>query len=222
MKEHREPKRIFVIDNHPVVHEGLRSIIDNQDDLIVCGEAFGVLQALELFETLKPDLVIIDVSLGDEDGLQLIQEMRHLNADLPIMVFSARPEFDYAESILKIGASGYLMKNNALETVVLAIRTVLEGNIYLSETMEAGLLAQVLGRENSPSKPRGVVSSLSQREFEVFRLIGEDKSTRQIAQHLHRSPKTIETHLERIKQKLEINSGTELIHHAVRWMEKQN
>ena len=222
MKEHREPKRIFVIDDQPVVHEGLRSIIDNQDDLIVCGAAFEVSQALELFETLKPDLVIIDVSLGDEDGLQLIQEMRHLNADLPIMVLSARPESDYAERILKAGASGYLMKNKALETVVLAIRTVLEGNIYLSQTVEAELLAQVLGGEDTPSKPRSAVSGLSQREFEVFRLIGGGKSTRQIAQHLHRSPKTIETHIEQIKQKLEINSGTELIHHAIRWLEKQN
>lgn len=222
MKEHRAPKRIFIIDNQPVVHEGLRRIIDNQADLVVCGEAFGVSQALGLFENLKPDLMIIDISLGDEDGIQLIQEIRHLNADLPIMVFSARPETDYAEPILRAGAVGYLMKNKAPETIVLAIRTVLEGNIYLSQTMGAESLAQVLGRENAPSEPRSVVSSLSRREFEVFRLIGEGKSTRQIAQHLHRSPKTIESHIERIKQKLEINSATELVHYAIRWVEKQN
>ena len=220
MKEHREPKRIFVIDNHPVVHEGLRSIIDNQDDLMVCGEALGASHTLELFETLKPNLVIIDVSLGDEDGIQLIQEMRHLNADLPIMVFSAGPESNYAELILRAGASGYLMKDKAPETIVLAIRTVLEGNIYLSQTM-ANLL-QVFGRENTLSKPRSVVDGLSQRELEVFRLIGGGKSTRQIAQHLHRSPKTIESHIERIKQKLGINSATELVHRAIRWMEQQN
>ena len=221
MKEPREPKRIFVIDNHPVVHEGLRSIIDNQDDLIVCGEALGASQTLELFETSKPDLVIIDVSLGDENGIQLIQEMRDLNAELPIMVFSAAPESGYAEPIMRAGASGYLMKDKAPETIVLAIRTVLEGNIYLSQTM-ANLLSQVFGRENAPSKPRSVVAGLSQRELEVFRLIGEGKSTRQIAQQLHRSPKTIESHIERIKQKLEINSATELVHRAVRWMKQQN
>jgi DNA-binding NarL/FixJ family response regulator len=124
MKEHRALKRIFIVDARPVVHEGMRSIINGTDDLIVCGEAFNVSQALEVLETLTLDLVIVDIPLGDDAGIQLIQEIQHLNADLPILVFSVRLESDYAEPLLKVGARGYLMKNESSEIIVSAIRTV--------------------------------------------------------------------------------------------------
>jgi DNA-binding NarL/FixJ family response regulator len=124
VKEHRALRRILIVDAQPVVHEGMRSIINDTDDLIVCGEAFNVSQALELFETLTPDLMIVDISIGDDDGIQLIEEIRHLNADLPILVFSARPESDYAKPLLSAGSKGYLMKNASSKTIVSAIRTV--------------------------------------------------------------------------------------------------
>ena len=221
VKAHRDRRRIFIVDAQPVVHEGMRSIIGNQDDLIVCGKAFDVSQALELLETLTPDLVIVDISLGDADGIQLIEEIGQLNADLPILVFSARPESDYAEPVLSAGASGYLMKNESSEIIVSAMHTVLEGDIYLSEPMKAELLSSVIGRSDKPSKPGSGVGSLSPREFEVFRLMGKGNTTREIAQQLHRSISTIQSHVERIKQKLGLNNATELMACAVKWMEGQ-
>jgi DNA-binding NarL/FixJ family response regulator len=221
MKEHRALKRIFIVDARPVVHEGMRSIINGTDDLIVCGEAFNVSQALEVLETLTLDLVIVDIPLGDDAGIQLIQEIQHLNADLPILVFSVRLESDYAEPLLKVGARGYLMKNESSEIIVSAIRTVLEGDIYLSGTITANLLSSVSGRSDNPSKPTSVVGRLSPREFEVFQLIGKGNSTREIAQHLHLSIKTIEFHSAQIKQKLGLKNATKLAYHAVRWMQRQ-
>lgn len=137
MKEHRALRRILIVDARPVVHEGMRSIINGTDDLIVCGEAFNVSQALEVLEPLTPDLVILDIPLADADGIQLVGEIQHLNADLPILVFSARRESDYAEPVLNAGARGYLMKKTSSEIIVSAIRTVLAGDIYLTETITA-------------------------------------------------------------------------------------
>lgn len=208
--------RILVVDDHPVVREGLTRIIDNEPDLTVCGQAAGLSQAMQQFRETKPDLVLVDLSLENGSGLDLIKELVAQDSDVKVLVASMHDETLYAQRALRAGSRGYVNKDQAPETIVAAIRRVLAGHVYLSEQMTDRMLCQTVGgvAEQFPSP----VNSLSDRELGVFEHIGHGITTRKIAVRLHLSPKTIETYRENIKTKLNLKDASELTQHAVRWV----
>ena len=212
-------KRVLVVDDHPMMRQGLAQLINSEADLIVCCEANNAAQALDLVSGNKPDLVLADISLPDKNGLELIKDLRAINPEILILVVSMHDESLYAERVLRAGARGYVMKQEGGKKLLQAIRMVLTGQIYVSEKMSAKILEIFSGRR---SKIGGSpVERLSDREFEVFQLIGEGKGTRDIAGHLHLSVKTVEVHRANIKEKLSLRSATDLVHYAVRWIEAQ-
>ena len=212
-------KRVVLVDDHPMMRQGLAQLINQQKDLAVCCESGGAAEAMKLIDSSKPDLAIVDVSLEGSSGLELIKDLQALHPEVPVLVMSMHDELLYAERLLRAGARGYVMKQAGGETVLAAIRRVLSGQVYLSEKMSAKLLDSLTGR-----RPRGSsspIEKLSDREFEIFELLGQGKSTREIAIQLHLSPKTVDVHRGHIKQKLELKDSTSLIRHAVRWVETQ-
>lgn len=211
--------RILLVDDHAVVRFGIAQLINHQPDLMVCGEEENASQALAAIAKVKPDLVIADISLKDSSGLELMRNIKAQYGKLPVLVVSAHDETIYAEIAFRAGALGYLMKQEALEKVVPALRRVLGGNIYVSEAMTAKMLQQqVRGQTDVNESP---VKSLSDREMEVFQMIGQWKKTKEIAQELHLSIKTIEYYREQIKRKLNVNSSSELTHYATSWVQRE-
>jgi DNA-binding NarL/FixJ family response regulator len=208
--------RVAVVDDHPVVREGLASMVANHPDLTICGSAATAAEALDLVRSERPDLAIIDITLKDGSGLDLIKRLKSLAPELKMLVASMHDEALFAERALRAGAQGYISKEEAIGDLVGAIRHVLSGKIYLSPQMTERLLHSAARGAVEPLQDP--VKSLSDRELEVFSLIGEGKTTRQIAQRLDLSIKTIETHREHIKKKLRLESGTELIRFAVEWV----
>ncbi len=210
---------ILVVDDHPIVREGLVRVIDQTGDLTVCGQAEGIPQALAVVEKSKPALVIVDISLGGQNGIELIKDIKARSPDLPVLVHSMYDESMYAERCLRAGAKGYVMKQEPPTVLLKAVRQVLRGEVYLSEAMTKQLLWRisdgVSGKGNSPAE------LLSDREFEVFELLGRGYRTREIAKELHLSDKTIQTHREHIKEKLSIPDAVNLVRQAVRWVESQ-
>ena len=201
--------RIVLVDDHPVVLLGLTYLINQEPDMMVCGEAKDAETALKAIETLKPDLAIIDISLNGTSGLDLIQKTKTLWPELPILVLSMHDETLYAERSLRAGALGYVMKQELTEKLVIAIRRVLEKEIYVSEKMSTTLLSKsIRGRRDKGSFS---LEPLSDRELEIFLLIGRGYSTRQIAERVKLSAKTIQSHREHIKQKLKLKNATELL-----------
>jgi DNA-binding NarL/FixJ family response regulator len=210
--------KILLVDDHAVVRFGTAQLINRQADMIVCGEEEDASRALNAIGTLKPDLVIADISLKDSSGLELMRNIKAQYPKLPVLVVSAHDESVYAEVAFRAGALGYLMKEEALEKIVTAIRRVLTGAIYVSDSLAARMLQQqVRGQSNVHESP---VKSLSDRELEVFQLIGRWKKTREIAEELHLSVKTIEYYREQIKRKLGLQSAAELTQHATSWVER--
>lgn len=210
-------KNILIVDDHPVMRRGLASLIEFEPDLAVCGEAADGHAALEAIRLHHPDLVIVDLELAGSDGLDLVKEMKVHHAEIPALVLSMHSESVFAERSLRAGARGYVTKNQLDETVLSAIRCLLAGGVYMSPTLQARLAARfVAGRTLDDDSP---VGALSDRELQVFRLIGQGKSTRQVGEILHLSIKTIESHREHIKQKLDLQSAQELVQCAVRWAE---
>jgi len=207
------------VDDHPMMRQGLGQLIDAEGDLKVLAEADNAGQALNAVAKQKFDLALVDISLPDKNGLELIKDLRTLNPDLPILVVSMHDELIYAERVLRAGARGYIMKQEGGQKFLLAIRRVLGGQVYVSEKMSARIL------ENFSGHPVGSVESpvrrLSDREFEVFQLIGQGVATSEIALRLHLSVKTVEVHRANIKQKLGLNTATELVRYAVRWLDSQ-
>jgi len=213
-------KRILLVDDHAVVRFGIAQLINQQSDLMVCGEEEDAGNALSAIGKLKPDLVIADISLKDSSGLDLMRNIKAQYSKLPVLVVSAHDESVYAEIAFRAGALGYLMKAEALDKVVTAIRRVLSGNIYVSDALASRMLQrQVHGHTDIGQSP---VKALSDRELEVFQLIGQWKKTKEIAQELHLSVKTIEYYREQIKQKLELKSAVELTHYATAWVQREN
>ncbi len=213
------PKRsILVVDDHPMMRQGLSQLINNEPDLTVCCEAGTAEQALEFVTKSKPDLVLADISLPGKSGLELIKDLQALEPELPVLVISMHDESLYAERVLRAGARGYIMKQEGGKKLMQAIRQVLGGQVYVSEKMSAKILEIFSGRRPQSSSP---VGNLTDREFEVFQLIGQGRSTRDIAQQLHLSVKTVEVHRVNIKSKLKLATATELIRYAVRWVELQ-
>ena len=213
-------KRVLLVDDHAVVRFGIAQLINQEKDLAVCGEEEDAANALSAISQLKPDLVIADISLKDSSGLELMRNIKAQHAGLPVLVVSAHDESVYAEIAFRAGALGYLMKGEALGKIVTAIRRVLSGNIYVSDALASKMLQrQVHGQTDVEKSP---VKGLSDRELEVFQLIGKWKKTKEIAHELHLSIKTIEYYPEQIKQKLELSSAVELTQHATLWVQRED
>ncbi len=211
--------QILIVDDHPVVREGLASIINHQRDMHVCGDADDALGAIEAVTELKPDVVIVDISLKNSDGIDLTKTIKAKYPKLPIIILSIHDESVYAERALLAGARAYLMKDTASEKVVKAIRTVLSGEIYVSSAISKQFLHKIAGDYcGSNDTPIG---SLSDRELEIFRLIGEGCKSSHIAAQLHLSPKTIETYRSRIKLKLNLENAEKLLQYSIRWAKGQ-
>ena len=212
-------KRVLIVDDHPMMRQGLAQLIDHEPDLCVCGQADRAGQALEMITADLPDLVLVDISLPDRSGLELIKDVHAIHPALPLLVVSMHDEELYAERVLRAGGRGYLMKQEGGKKLMQAIRQVLNGQIFVSEKMSAKILEIFSGvRGGALHSP---VERLTDREFEVFQLVGQGQGTRDIAQHLHLSVKTVEVHRANIKKKLELKSGAELVRYAIRWTEAQ-
>ncbi len=207
--------RVLLVDDHPVVRQGLALLIEREPDLCVCGEADGAHSAYHAITTLRPDLVVLDISLSGPDGLDVLKEIRTKTTNLPVLILSMHDESIYAERAMRAGANGYIMKQEATEKVLVAIRRILQGEVYLSDRLTSTLLQQYV-RGTSPAKSSPLLN-LTDRELEVFRLIGEGHGTRQIAEELHLSVKTIESYQAHIKEKLALRNARELVQHAIEW-----
>ncbi len=208
--------RILVVDDHPIVRQGLSQLINQEADLTVCGQAEEATAALEAMTTLRPDFVIVDISLNGPDGLDLLKTIRAQDQAMPVLILSMHDEALYAERALRAGANGYIMKQEATDNVLVAIRQIVHGEIYVSDRVAKRMLLQFVSHTNLPK--RSPIDGLSDRELEVFRLIGRGHATRQIAEELHLSVKTVETYQAHLKDKLSLKSGRELVQHAVRWV----
>jgi DNA-binding NarL/FixJ family response regulator len=212
-------KRILIVDDHPMMREGLAQLIDHEPDLQTAAQADSGAHALELMAVELPDLLLLDISLPDKSGVELIKDIQTLYAALPILVVSMHDESLYAERVLRAGGRGYIMKQEGGKKLMRAIRQVLGGQIYVSERISAKILESFSGHRADSHSP---VEKLSDREFEVFQLLGQGEGTRQIASRLHLSIKTVEVHRANIRKKLELATGAELVRYAIRWNEAQN
>lgn len=208
--------RVLIVDDHPVVRQGLKLTLASEPDFEVCGEADGETSAIQKFREQMPDLAIVDVTLKDGTGLELIKELKALQPDARILVWSMHDESLFAERAVRAGAMGYINKEQATDRVIDALRQVAAGKIYLSDQMTNRMLCRTLGAGNEDQ--RSPVDTLSDRELEVFEEIGHGVTTRQIADKLGLSPKTVETYRENIKSKLNLANATQLTRHAVQWV----
>jgi DNA-binding NarL/FixJ family response regulator len=220
MKRKTPAKRqILIVDDHPMMRQGLAQLIECEPDLCACGQADTAGQALSAVAAQRPDLVLVDISLPDRSGLELIKDLHALHPDLPVLVVSMHDEALYAERVLRAGGRGYIMKQAGGKKMMEAIRQVLGGRIHVSEKMSARILENFSGRRAESG--RSALEMLTDREFEVFQLIGQAKTTRDIAEQLHLSVKTVEVHRLNIKRKLQLQTATDVVRHAVRWLEAQ-
>lgn len=210
---------MLIIDDHPMMRQGLAQLIDNEPDLKVMAEADTGGQGLDIVVGKKLDLAIIDISLPDKNGLELIKDILSVKPELPVLIVSMHDEALYAERVLRAGARGYIMKQEGGPKLLTAIRQVLTGQIYVSEKMSARILESFSGRRTGAGA--SPMERLSDREFEVFQLIGQGKGTKEIAVHLKLSVKTVEVHRAKIKEKLSLTTATDLVRYAVRWSEAQ-
>ncbi len=211
-------RRVLLVDDHPIVRHGLGLLIDQEEDLMVCGETSSAVETLDNFEMMEPDIAVVDISLQGTSGLELTKALKEIQPSLPILVLSMHDESLYAERALRSGARGYVMKQESAETVLAAIRKVLSGGVYLSERLSSQILREFVDGTEAQVEKFGI-ETLSDRELEVFELIGRGHSTRDVANRLGLSVKTIETHRAHVKQKLKIDTATELVHRAFHWVE---
>jgi len=214
-----QKRKIFIVDDHPIMRQGLGQLINHEPDLEVVGEAEDAATALSGVMETKPDLVIIDISLPGKNGLELIKDIRAVQRQVALLVHSMHDESLYVERVLRAGAQGYIMKHEGGKKVMDAIRKVLSGEIYVSTAMSAKILEIFSNRRANATEP---VEALSDRQFEIFQMIGQGKATRSIAEELHVSVKTVDAHRANIKEKLGLRTGNELVRYAVRWVEAQN
>jgi len=207
--------RVLVVDDHPIVRQGLTLLINREADLMVCGEAEDAHTALQSVVANRPDILVVDISLNGPDGLDLLKDIRTRHPELPVLILSMHDESIYAERALRAGAQGYIMKQEATEKVLVALRRILSREIYVSERIANRMLHSYIGSPaaGGPSS----IGDLTDRELEVFRLIGEGHSTRQIAEDLHISVKTVESYQSHIKEKLSLRSARELVQYAIQW-----
>lgn len=210
-----QKKRILIVDDHAMMREGLTHLIEREPDLMVCGEAGDPFAALNLVRSTHPDLVLADLSLPGKNGVELIKDIRAMYPAVAILVLSMHDETIYAERALRAGARGYIMKQEGGQKLMHAIRRVVSGQTYVSDQVSAKIVDLFSGKQSEVSP----VERLTDREFEVFQLIGAGKTTHVIAGELHLSPKTVEVHRARIKEKLHLTTSAELISFAARWMQ---
>lgn len=213
--------RVFIVEDHPITRAGLTAIINREQDLTVCGEADDAPTALSSITSARPSVLVTDISLKTSNGIELIKNVLALMPNLSILAMSMHDERVYAERALRAGARGYLMKKEATEHILPAIRTIIGGGIYLSELMQKNLLASLLsqGKKEEADFP---LDTLSDREIEVFQLIGNGFTTKEIARRLKLSPKTIDSYREHLKIKLNLKNGAGLLRHAIRWARLEN
>ena len=210
--------RILLVDDHPLLREGLTRLISNESGMTICGTAGSVQEALTMVENEKPDLVITDLTLPGRNGLELIKDLGATHPEIPTIVLSMHDELFYAERVLRAGGRGYVMKDAAPEHLLKAIRTVLDGGVFASPTVTTHFL-QTLSPGKPQSKPSFPLERLTDREMEVFELIGNAKSNHDIACRLGISPRTLDAHRAHIREKLGLGDGNELTRYAIRWIE---
>jgi DNA-binding NarL/FixJ family response regulator len=207
--------RVLVVDDHPIIRQGLTLLINREPDLTVCGEAVGASSAFDAIAAHHPDILVLDISLEGPDGIDVLKSLRLRDADLPVLILSMHDEAIYAERALRAGANGYIMKQEATESVLTAIRRILGGGVYVSEHMASTMLQQFVRHPGAAGQ--SPLTRLSDRELEVFRLIGDGQGTRQIATRLHLSVKTVESYQAHVKDKLGLRNARELMQHAIQW-----
>lgn len=212
-----QKKSVLIVDDHPILRKGLSMMINQEPDLIVCGEAEDAYSAMEMIDRVNPDMVIVDISLPGVDGVEMLKNIKSRYGDLPALVVSMHDESLFAERALRAGARGYIMKQEALDDVLTAIRRVLNGEIFVSSRITTKMLEKLV--EADVRKAGSPLELLSDRELTVLRLIGQGLSTRQIADSLHLSVKTIESYRMHLKEKLKLSSGTDLLKYAIQWVQ---
>jgi DNA-binding NarL/FixJ family response regulator len=210
------PRRVLIVDDHPIVRQGLRRMIEPEPDLTVCGEAQSEREARAAIRDLSPDAVIVDLSLAEGDGLDLVRDVHAHRPDLPMLVLSMHDEAIYAGRLLAAGASGYIMKHAASEQLLVALRRVLEGGTYLSEAL-ASQLAAPQGEEAARTSARDPIGRLSNRELQVLNLIGRGLSSREAGDMLGVSVKTVESHRQSLKRKLNLLTNAQLLQFSINW-----
>jgi DNA-binding NarL/FixJ family response regulator len=209
-------RKVLLVDDHPIVREGMALLINRQPDLAVCADAEESNAALEAIESMRPDVAIVDISLPGRDGLELLKMIRVKDPQMPVLILSMHGETTYAERALRAGANGYIMKQEATDKVLVAIRRILNREIYVSDQIANRVLHNLVGAQDHDR--RSPLDALSDRELEVLRRMGEGQSTRQIAEELHLSVKTIETHQARAKEKLSLRTSRELVQYAIEYV----
>jgi DNA-binding NarL/FixJ family response regulator len=215
-EEEKEIKhKIFIVDDHPIVRRGITQLINQEPDFIVSGEASDIASALQAISTCDCDLVIVDLSLGQDSGIRLIEEILLDKPDMKILILSMHDEFLYAERCFRSGAKGYIMKQEPPEQVIAALKVILDGEVYISDNLSSRLLNKLVSKQ--PATYSSPIEQLSNRELEVFQLIGKGLKTRKIADQLNLSVKTIETYIDHIKRKMNLEDSRDLIQHAVQW-----
>src|ERR1700735_1945120 len=211
----RKVRRVLIVDDHPIVRQGLRRVMENEDDLAVCGEAETARDARAAIKEQNPDVIIADISLKQGDGIELVRDVRAHHPQLPILVLSMHDEAIYAERMLSAGANGYIMKQAASEQFLISLRRVLDGGIYVSEAVGNNMIQKfAAGGSYISATP---IDRLSNRELQILHMIGKGMSTRETAHSLNLSIKTVESHRQRIKRKLNLTTGTQLVQYAVNW-----
>ncbi|MBS0613541.1 MAG: response regulator transcription factor [Proteobacteria bacterium] len=211
----KNARRILIVDDHPIVRQGLRRLMENEEDLSVCGEVETARDARIAIKELNPDAVIVDISLRQGDGIELVRDVRAHYATLPMLVLSMHDEAIYAERMLSAGANGYIMKQAASEQFLASLRRVLDGGIYVSEAVGSNMIQKFAsGGSYTSANP---IDRLSNRELQILHMIGKGMSTRETANSLNLSVKTVESHRQRIKRKLNLNTGAQLVQYAVNW-----
>jgi len=215
----KNARRVLIVDDHPLLRKGVGQLIDQQKDLMVVGEAEDANKAMAAIESAKPDVALIDIALSGTSGIELVKNVKVRFPKLKMLVLSMHDESVYAHRALRAGASGYIMKQEGVEKVLIAIRKVLQGEVYLSDNLGNRMLHTLVnGRAPQTGSP---VEDLSDRELEVFNLIGQGHGTRSISEKLHLSIKTIESHRAHIKEKLHLQNSSELVHHAIQWAQSE-
>jgi DNA-binding NarL/FixJ family response regulator len=208
-------RQVFIVDDHPITRRGLTQLINNEPDLKVCGESDNAITGLEDIKRIKPDIVLVDITLPRRSGLMLVKDIRLWAPSTYVLALSMHDESLYAERVLRAGGHGYIMKNEGGDKLLQAIRRVLDGVTYVSEGISRKIVDTFAGRRKDTGN--STVGHLTEREFEVFQLLGQGLPTAEIGKRLHLSPKTVDSHRLHIKEKLQLHSLPELMRYAVRW-----